>query len=166
MSRLSRATALASTVALFVVVLASSALAATTTVTDPSGDTPDIRRLTLDNRQWKVVMKQKYEDIALVQVESLYIRWGKATHYRVNIGNYDSDDALERRLWLVTTDGETRKACGDMTFSRAADTDLTTVRVPRACIPRANDSIRAKGIASMGLYDHDATSLTPYAARG
>jgi hypothetical protein len=148
-------------------VIASPALAATTSVTDPAGDSdPDILKLTLANRQAKVVLKQKYADIDLVQAESLFIKWGKATHYRVNIGNYDSDPALEKRLWLVTSAGDTRKKCGDLTFSQSADTDLTIVRVPRSCLSKAPDKIRAKGVASMGQYNSDATKLTPYAARG
>ena len=166
MTKIFHPRALVVVAALAVLATAAPAFAETVYVTDAAGDTPDIRRLTLDNRQSTVVLKQKYADLDFVQVESLYIKWGDATHYRVNIGNYDADDALEKRLWLVTADGEDRKACGDLMFEHDADEDRTTVRVPRSCIPRAPNRIRAKGVASMGLYENDQTSLTPYASRG
>ena len=152
--------------ALSISVFVSPALAETVSVTDPNGDIPDILKLTLSNNESAVVLKQKYTDVAYVQVETLYIKWGTPTYYRINRGNYDDDSALETRFWLTTPDGDVEKKCGAMEVSRSAAKDLSSYRVPRSCLPKAPNRVFAKGVATMGLYEKDETKATPKADRG
>jgi len=146
--------------------LAAPAFANVTSVSDPEGDVPDIVRLSVNNKQAAVVLTQTYVDIELVQVESLYIMWGGAKHYRINRGNYDEDPALETRFILVTPNGEREKQCADLRVRRSVDLDRTKVIVPRSCLGQAPNRIQGKGVASMGLSLSDQTRLTKLVARG
>jgi hypothetical protein len=151
---------------LAVAVSTGPSFAATTSVTDPSGDYPDIRKLTLENKQTKVVLTQKYTDIELVQVETLYIKWQGTTYYRINRGNYDDDPQAEVRFILVTEDGDKEKSCPDLNVSRSNSTDTAIYRVPRSCIPKAADRVKAQGVASAGVSSSDQTKVTDRIARG
>ena len=163
-----RAERLAVVLAAFCVFLgAAPALAATTSVTDASGDYPDIRKLTLANNEHAVVLKQRYAELDEVQTESLLIKWGDQTHYKVSRANYDSDVALETRLLLVSPTGEEQtKSCADMTVSRNQETETSRFRVPRSCLAKAEDSVFAKGFATQGFIFADATRRTDKVDRG
>jgi hypothetical protein len=136
-----------------------------TSVSDAEGDLPDILKLTLDNQQSQVVFKQKFASLDDVMVESLYIKWGESTHYRVNTGNYDEDVALETRLWLSKSSGDVEKTC-DVTVSRNADTDVSIHKVPRSCLPKAENKIFGRGVATQGMWSIDETKNTAKVARG
>ncbi len=148
-----------------VLALAAPAGAAVTSVTDAKGDYPDILKLTLDNQQSKVVLKMKYDNVKDVMVDTFYIKWGDATHYRLNLGNYDSDDQLEKRLSLSTNDGDKEKSCSDMSAKRISDTDITKFTVARDCLPKAPNKIFAKGVAK-GMFSVDETKNTDKVDRG
>ena len=156
-------------VAVFSMVLAATpAFADTTSVTDANDEIdPDIRKLTLANRESAVVLTQKYEELDFVQVATYYIKWGEPQHYFVNQGNYDEDNAWETRLTFVKADGtQVTKTCGDMTGRRISDTESTKVRVPRSCLSKAPNRILAKGVATMGMFNSDETRNTAKVARG
>src|SRR5688572_5679643 len=104
MKKLARYGVSLGTAAVLIAAAFAPAMAASTSITDPAGDTPDIRRLTLNNKNPELTFKQKYANIEYVQVDTFYIKWGAEKHYYVNLGNYDGDPALERRLTLVNGD--------------------------------------------------------------
>jgi hypothetical protein len=53
-----------------------------------------------------------------------------------------------------------------MKVNRSNDTELAVYRIPRTCLPKAPDTLRAKGGASYGLFSSDETALTPRVLRG
>jgi hypothetical protein len=144
--------------------LVCPAFAELDTVGDPEGDIPDILRFTIDNRENAVVTRMKYADIEKVEFESFYIKWGSRTYYRVRYFEGDSS----HRLFLYQGDESTKIACSDMVSSRDADSGISNVRVPRKCLKKAPDRVRARGVATKtNAYwvKSDGTAFTEYVAR-
>ena len=148
---------------------AGSAHAELVTQADADGDTPDVKRVTLDNRQHKVVVRMRHADLSDVRAEAFFVDWEGATHYRVYSG-YTSDGYGGKYLYFrlyVYKDGEaTRKACGDMRGFHDNESEISGVRVPRSCIKKAPDEVRTRGVAWDYDSGEDETIYSDYAKRG
>jgi hypothetical protein len=162
-------------ISVFIVLgLLSPASADVVSKADPTGDVPDITRLTLDNRQKVMVGRVRYADVAQVVQENYRIDWDSSVHYKVFVKDYDSESAgFEFRLYRwVPEDGYgygeyyARVKCKGVTGSRDFEEDILSLRVPRKCIPSAPNKIRAQAVAYAAGDLQDDTELTPYAKRG
>jgi hypothetical protein len=160
---LRRLAALALCAPVVVLLPAPHASAASGHITDPSGDLPDIRRLTYDNAPRKVDMTVKFASVADAQNRSFYMQWGKPKKYQV----FDSPSAGITELRFYTAAGTFRSVSCDG-LRVAENTDVNTVRavVPRSCISKAPDRLRFKAIATLGLSFSDETSVSPWVKRG
>ena len=138
--------------------LAPSAIAAGGSVTDATGDLPDITRLSYKNGQRQVVMTMRYADIDLAQNESFYIKWGKPASYQV----FNSTSAELRELRY----NGRKVRCVGLKVNRDVSTDSTRVVVPVRCLSKAPARVKFQGIATMGLTNSDQTKLSPWVRRG
>lgn len=142
-----------------VLAAAPTAYADSGSLTDPSGDYPDILKLTYNNKSDRVIMTMKYADFR-PQNESFYMRWGKdaAKYYQVFVSS--SAGMKELRL------NGTKVKCGTLAVSHDATKVVTRVVVRRSCLDKAPDKLRFKGIATEGTMSVDETKLSAAIARG
>jgi hypothetical protein len=138
---------------------APAAQAASGSLTDPTGDYPDIVRLGYTNATSRVVMSMKYAG-ARPQNESFYMRWG--TNASKNYQVFVSSGIGKKELRL----NGTKVACGSLGVTYDASTHVTRVVVPRSCLGSAPNRLRFRGIATEGLYSKDQTALSAAIARG
>ena len=150
---------------LALVALTGTARAELVTKADPEGvaEVPNVRRITLDNRQKTAVVRMRYEDLSQMDDETFFIDWGSETYYQVYLTEGAYGDYYS--LYLYKDGGSTKKSCY-IKFSGDVDEESSGVRVPRSCLKKASDKIRARGIAYADGGTQDETPFTPYAKRG
>ena len=141
--------------------LAPAASAATGSIGDPAGDSPDIRRLSYTNATERVVMTMRFTRLAEVQNQSFYIRWDSPAYYQVWVTR--SATGLKKQLRFKA---ETRVACKGLRVRTLRATQSTRVVVPRRCIRRAPARLMFRGIATRGVSAHDETVLSSPVRRG
>lgn len=147
----------------FAIAPAGEALAATGHVTDPKGDLPDIRRLDYDNAQRKVVMTLTFANVGDAQNRSFYLQWGKPKKYQV----FDSPSAGITELRFFTDASSFRAVdCDGLRVVEKPAANTVKATVPRACLPKAPDRLKFKGVATLGLMSSDQTALSGWVARG
>lgn len=130
---------------------------------DPAGDLPDIRKLAYNNADKKVTLSMTFADLADAQNQSYYIQWGKPKKYQV----FHSPSAAITELRFYTdATSWTKVGCKKLSVVDRPAKDTTTVDIPRACIKKAPDTLRFKGIATMGLNLLDETKQSPKVKRG
>jgi hypothetical protein len=125
-------------------------------LSDPTGDFPDIVRLGWNNADTQVVMTMTYAEFR-AQNESFYMRFGE-DYYQVFVSSGAG-------LQTLRFNGNTR-ACDGLRVRHAAAAVRTKVVVPRSCLRRAPDRLRFQGIATEGLSSSDETRLSARVARG
>ncbi|MDN5893687.1 MAG: hypothetical protein L0H93_06630 [Nocardioides sp.] len=136
---------------------AAPATAATGTLTDPRGDLPDIVRLSWTNAPRQVTIKMTFAG-AFAQVDSFYMRWGKARSYQV----FYAPATKHKELRL---DGRTVR-CPKLKVAHHRATHVSTATVPRACIPKAPNKLRFQGVATYGLFNSDQTRTSAPVRKG
>jgi hypothetical protein len=141
-----------------VAMLASGAIASANSgsLSDPRGDYPDIVKLSFNNASSKVTMKLTMA-AGHAQNESFYIRWGSGKHYQA----FNSQSAGLSELRYAGK----KVACGGLVFKHPS-ADVTTVKIPRTCIPKAPNKVRFQAIATEGLHSADETKVSKSIARG
>ncbi|MCA1713482.1 MAG: hypothetical protein LC789_18330 [Actinobacteria bacterium] len=137
--------------------LASAAAADTGSLTDPAGDYPDIRRLSYNNAETRVVIAMKYAELDDVQNHSFYMKWADG-YYQVFYS--PGIEMTELRKNGV------KKPCAGLTVTEYPDTERARAVVPRTCLPAAPNRLRFRGIATAGMYSSDQTAWSPLIARG
>ena len=137
--------------------------AATGSLTDPTGDFPDIVKLSYTNGPSKVTMKMTYAGTR-AQNESFYLKWGTAGK-RYQVFNSPSASIRELRYYGGTNASARRTACGGMTVTYPS-ANTTKVVIPRSCLKKAADKLRFQGIATEGLSSSDETKVSKAVARG
>jgi hypothetical protein len=125
-------------------------------ISDPSGDLPDIIKLAYNNADNKVVMTMTYSEFR-AQNESFYMRWGDDKYYQV----FRSFGQEQLRL----NDSSNVKNCDGLKAREPSDVS-TKVIVPRSCLKKAPDKLKFQGIATEGLANSDETKITKAIARG
>ncbi len=150
---------LLASVAVVLLCSTSAAQAASGSLTDPSGDLPDIVKLSFNNSQGGVVMAMTYSE-SRPQNESLYMRWGTDASKYYQVFASPSAGLEELRL-----NGD-RVRCGNLEVTHDADALVTRMTVPRTCLSRAPNRLRFQGIATEGLSSSDQTRLSAAIARG
>jgi hypothetical protein len=136
--------------------IAPAASAATGSIGDPAGESPDIRRLTYSNSARHVVMTMRYTRLADARFQSFYIHWDSPAYYQVQV------TPKGKRLEFKAA---TRVACAGLRVTVLRPRQSTRVVVPRKCLRRADNRLRFRGIAARGL-NADETSLSPWVRRG
>jgi hypothetical protein len=136
---------------------ASPAAAESGSLDDPSGDFPDIVRLSYDNAQRKAVMTLRFGESDLAQNVSFYMRW-RGGRYQVF---YNKPAGTQE---LRYNDDKVR--CRDLVVKELPDKEATRAIVPRSCLSQAPDRLRFQGIATAGLLSSDETDVSPRVARG
>lgn len=146
------------------VVCAAPAQAASGSLTDPRGDTPDIVKLAYNNAATRVQMTMTYADIRFVDNESFYLAWGTAgARYQVFSSR---TNGVALRYYPRTNAAQQTVPCPGLTVVQHADLQRTTITLPRTCIRKAPDRLRFQGVATAGLSESDQTRYSPVVARG
>ena len=137
----------------------ATAYADSGSITDPSGDYPDIVKLAYKNADTKVVMKMTYSEVA-AQNESFYMRWGSEDDaYQVFVS--ESSGLEELRYY-----GKGKAVKCDGLKIRRPDDNVTKAVVPRSCLDKAPGKLRFQGIATEGLHSADETKISKAVPRG
>ena len=126
-------------------------------ISDPSGDLPDIVELAYNNADRKVVMTMTYSGFR-AQNESFYMRWGDGKYYQV-FRAFGQDPLL--RL----NDPGNVKNCDGLKVREPSELK-TEVTIPRSCLKKAPDKLKFQGIATEGVSNSDQTRVTKAIARG
>ena len=137
--------------------LPAAAFAASGSISDPSGDYPDILKLAYANKSGKVVMTMTYGG-ARPQNESFYIKYGEPKNYQVFVSSGIGTKELRFNSRKVP--------CSGLSVSHDAALLQTKVVVPRSCLSKAPNKLRFQGVATEGLYSSDKTALSPWVKRG
>ena len=126
-------------------------------ISDPSGDLPDIVKLAYNNADRKVVMTMTYSGFR-AQNESFYMRWGDGKYYQVfRAFGQDAQLRLNKPTGV--------KACDGLRVREPSELS-TKVTVPRSCLKKAPDKLKFQGIATEGVSNSDQTRITKAIARG
>lgn len=150
---------LALATALTIASAAPAAHAASGSMSDPSGDLPDIIKLTYANKADRVVMAVTYEGYR-AQNESFYMRWGRNASKSYQVFVSQASGLQELRL------NGSKVACRSLKVSHNPDTLVTRTVVPRSCLSKAPNKLRFQAIATEGLYSADETKLSAGVAHG
>jgi hypothetical protein len=145
------------------IAIASPAAAQKGHLTDPSGNLPDIKRLDYNNAKKKVVVKMTYADLSVVQNHSFYLQWGKPKKYQVFYS--PAQNVKELRFYRTASQFGTVRCAGLKVVDRPR-LNTTTATIPRKCISKAPDTLRFKGVATLGLSMSDSTKLSKKVKRG
>jgi hypothetical protein len=137
--------------------------AASGSLTDPTGDFPDIVKLSYTNGSSKVTMKITYAS-ARAQNESFYLKWGTAGK-RYQVFNSPSAGIQELRYYGGTNASPKKTGCSGLSVTQPSATS-TKVAIPRSCLRKAADKLRFQGIATEGLSSSDETKVSKAVARG
>jgi hypothetical protein len=138
----------------------AAAYAASGSLSDPKGDSPDIVKLAYDNARSKVFMTMTYGSFR-PQNESFYMRWGtRDRHYQVFVTR-TSGGTKELRY----SGAEKKVTCGGLLVKHPTSRS-TKVVIPRSCLSKAPDKLRFQGIATEGLFSMDETKVSKAIARG
>lgn len=141
----------------------AAAYAASGSLSDPKGDYPDLVKLAYANAKSKVSMTMTVAG-AHAQNESFYLRWGsKGASYQVF--SSPSIDLTELRYYSRTSAEPKRLTCKGLVVRQPSAT-VTTVTIPRTCIPKAPDTLRFQGIATEGTSLLDETKVSRAIRRG
>ncbi len=137
----------------------ATAHAATGSLSDRTGDYPDIVKLAYNNAATKVVMKLTYSGAA-AQNESFYMRWGSGdAAYQVFASPVSGIEELR-----YYGKGNAVK-CAGLRVKRPTGS-VTKAVVPRSCLEKAPDKLRFQGIATEGIYSSDETKISKAIRRG
>jgi hypothetical protein len=158
-----RAAAVICAAVLAVTLTGPPAHAASGSVTDPKGDFPDIVKLAYANRASSVRMTMTYADAAEAQNESFYLLWGRK---RYQVFESRSAGLRELRYYRSGTAAPKAVSCDGLKVVHQDARDATKVVIPRACIPKAADTLKFQGIATAGLSLVDETRKSPRTRRG
>jgi hypothetical protein len=137
--------------------------AATGSLTDPTGDFPDIVKLAYSNGSSKVKMTLTYADNR-AQNESFYLKWGTAgKRYQVFVS--PSAGISELRYYGGTDAQFKAIPCSGLSVTQPSATSTKAV-IPRTCLKKAADKLRFQGIATEGVASSDETKVSRAVARG
>lgn len=148
-------------VAIAVLIAATSAHAASGSLTDPDDESlADVLKLSYANKDNKAVIKMTYDGYR-PQVENFYVSWGtQGKYYKLQSSPNGTS------LWFNNGSSESEKACGDDKVSHDSETFVSTGVIPRSCIPKAPDRVKFQGIVTEGLFESDQTAVSARVARG
>lgn len=151
------ATVLATLLAL--TLLAPSAHAAKVTVTDPSGDYPDIVKMSGNNAKKRLVMTVSFGEGAVDFLNaSAYIRSGKRIYQAFDATAGDGFRELRFKGKKVP--------CRGLKVARNADAGTVRFIIPRRCVPKLRAKVRFKAVATEGLMSSDETKWSNKVKRG
>lgn len=166
MRRLMATTAVAVLVAVGTLVQAETAWAGSVTVQGTSdlesGAPTDLEKMVVNNRQGSVLLKiHGTGGKDAVRWVTADVKDRDGTRYQARAGWYGAD-------WIVSLSrGDRLVACGAMVFTYVADPGFWKVSVPRSCLNRLADRIKARSeiVTPTSAYP-GYTPWSPWVTRG
>lgn len=166
MRRVMRTITVAVLAAVGLMVPAATAWADSVTVQGTSeqtkGEPTDIEKMVVNNRQGSVLLKiHGTGGKDSVRWVTANIKDGDDTKYRAIAGWYGAE-------WIVSLErGDTLVDCDAMVFKYVTDSGLWKIEVPRSCLDRLANRIKAKAeIVSNASAYPGFTPWSPWVARG